>query len=42
MVYKKEEMPFSPANVRMIYENVSVIREQVDDAIHDRGNFKQR
>lgn len=42
MAYKGKELDCSPENVRMIYENVSTIREQVDDAIHDRGNFKKR
>ena len=42
MLYRGQEMEFTTANVRIIYENVPTIREQVDDAVHDRGNFKKR
>jgi hypothetical protein len=42
MVYNGEELECTADNVRKIYENIPMIREQVDDAIHDRGNFKKR
>lgn len=32
-------LEYSPANVRALYTEVPVIREQVDDAIHDRSTF---
>lgn len=42
VVYKGTELELSEANARMLYENVPVIREQVEDAINDRGNFMRR
>lgn len=42
MVYNGQELDCSTGNVRTIYEKIPMIREQVDDAIHDRGNFKRR
>lgn len=42
MVYHGEALDCTPENARMIYERIPMIREQVDDAIHDRGNFKRR
>lgn len=37
-----QELTFSTGNVRVVYDKVPTIKEQVDDAIHDRGNFKKR
>lgn len=42
MMYKGNVLDCTPENVRMVYEKVSAIREQVDDAVHDRSNFKRR
>jgi hypothetical protein len=42
MILHGQELECNPANVRKVYETVNAIREQVDDAIHDRGNFKKR
>ena len=32
-------LPFSKQNTRMLYTKLPFIRDQVDDFIHDRGNF---
>lgn len=42
MVLHGQELECSAANVRRVYTEVITIREQVDEAIHDRGNFKKR
>lgn len=42
MFYDGKSVEFNQDNVRMIYERVTTIREQVDEAIHDRSNFKTR
>lgn len=42
VVFKGEALDLSEKNARMIYEQVPVIREQVEDAINDRGNFMRR
>ena len=39
MKYKGTMLNCTPDNVRMVYTTIPVIREQVEDAISDRGNF---
>lgn len=34
-----EELPFTPANARKLYEEQRWVRQQVDRAVHDLGNF---
>lgn len=42
VTYKGVALDLNDANARMLYEQVPVIREQVEDAINDRGNFMRR
>jgi hypothetical protein len=42
MTYNGQALDCTEDNVRMIYERIPMVREQVDDAIHDRSNFKKR
>jgi hypothetical protein len=37
-----EELDFSPANVRKVYERLLPVREQVAEAINDLANFMPR
>lgn len=39
MFYKGVKLDCTPDNVKMVYTTIPVIREQVEDAINDRGNF---
>ena len=34
-----EELPFTPANACKLYESQRWVRQQVDRAVHDLGNF---
>ena len=42
VTFKGVALDLNDANARMLYEQVPVIREQVEDAINDRGNFMRR
>jgi len=39
MMLDGEDLPFTEANVKMVYQRFTWIKEQVDVAIADRANF---
>lgn len=39
VVWEGAEMPFTEANARKVYESRRFVRDQVDRAVHDLGNF---
>ena len=39
VTYKGEDLPFSAANARLLYTEMTWVREQIDEAIGDLENF---